>query len=197
MCLPPGGENAVFDWDTAGGTCEPHYNLYDDMSPEDLCYATRSVWGNSWNERVACEILPGCQWNYDWGTCVGASQLSYDDLTAGCVDLGPGYSAGACEYNLEEASMSNATNPSWAEIDANPAEAAALVPGRFLCRWNSNGGIAPSEQRAFDALSFPKENPTTSFDLAGASYTCPEYVCVSDEGQADCDADPECSGLPW
>ena len=74
---------------------------------------------------------------------------------------------------------------------------AALVPGRFLCNWNWNGGIVPSEQRAADALSFPMENPTTSFDLAGANYTCPDYVCVSEEGQAECDADPECSGLPW
>lgn len=190
----------MFDWDTVGGYCGPYQEFWDDMSPEDMCWRTRYIWGNpeAGSSRVACEILPGCEWNFDWNDCVGSSQLSYDDLAAGCEELGPGHSAGTCEYRLEDALWGNSTQyPSFAAIEANPAEVAASVPGRFLCQWSSNGGIAPSEQRAADALSFPMETPTTSFDLAGASYTCPDYVCVSEEGQAECDADPECSGLPW
>lgn len=188
----------MFDWDTAGGSCDPHWYFSDDMSPEDMCSQASGISENvDFDPAVACEILPGCEWSWEWYHCGGSSELSYDDLAAQCAAvLSPGYSAGGCDYRLNFAMSDNATNPSVQQIAANPTLAAS-VPGRFLCDWDWNGGIVPSEQRAADALSFPMENPTTSFDLADASYTCPDYVCVSEEGQAECDADPACSGLPW
>jgi uncharacterized protein YbdZ (MbtH family) len=172
LCLPAGGDDAVFDWDPAGGVC---VNPYDEYG-----------WGQPYCEHASgspeyCALM-NCTWTADdwdpqWGWCEGDAlgNMTVEEwnaqTTAECSQIG----------------VREDCRNQWDE-----------PPG--FCEWDGNGGVATDEDRFLAKFEVPLSNaattfslPTTTFELPsgwrvvldGSTYTCPEYTCIPEDERDD------------
>ena len=156
MCMPSGGDDAVFDWDPAGGVCETAWDWTEGETDDgDPIWA--SPYCSDMQDQEGCVLLEGCEFNSDWWQCQstdpnsGYSTVDPNDVRAQCNEIqDKDQCRGPRDY----------------------------PPG--LCDFKRNGGVFASEEKTFGLLDVPLAESTTDFELDGVSYTCPEYICEED-----------------